>query len=225
MFLFDDLKIAKSCIRSWANEKNGKFNKDYISEINFNPSNTSKVDSNWITNCLNKLSDDKWMEKYWNGDPYPGDSPKWEIIADGFGLVLNYKLRKKAYDNILQKQPYSTPLLASATCAFQYDNVKYNKICHIIPYFNYDNNKNILYGGFKMENKTLINNQKDICFIIDFFQKRKEFPKINFYNNDTFAKILDLTENFFELIFDEYVEEYLLRAGIKLENINKDDSL
>lgn len=225
VFLFDNLNMAKACIKEWDNEDTGKFNKDYISEICFNPSNTSKVDSNWITNCLKNISDDKWMEKYWNGDPYPGDSPKWEIIAEGYGTVLNQQLRMKAYQNIFYKQPYSTPILAAAICAFQYDIFKYKKICHIIPYFKYDNKKNIIYGCFIMENETLINNQKQISFIIDFFQKRNEFPKINFYNNDSFVKILDLTANFFELILDEEVKEYLFLAGIRLENTNKDDNL
>ena len=90
-----------------------KINKDYLTEINFSANNYSEHDSMYITDKLEyELSSDSsdWMKSYWNGETLY-KKPLIEVLASGIGVVINKELRKKAYWNIVNKNPYSHQLL------------------------------------------------------------------------------------------------------------------
>lgn len=209
VFLFETYHMAEKTLRLW----NKKEKIDYISEINFFSKNYCKVDSDWITNCLNKNVNDDWMDSYWEGKAY-SDNPHWEIIAEGDGIILNKELRQNAYKNIYNNQGFSTPILAFAICAYSYNYYKYKDICKIVPYFYINDNK--LKGAYIIENDILKNNQKDITNIVKKCMDNKEFPSIKFRKSENFANLINLENEFFEIELDDDIKNYFYNAGIKL---------
>ena len=101
-FLFANKTDAERAILMWGNTVS-HFNSFALTEVN--PSlNTyfSKLDSNWITFNLGKVSTDlSWMHHYWSGEACPESrEPLWEIIASSRFYICNKELQMQAYKNI-----------------------------------------------------------------------------------------------------------------------------
>jgi hypothetical protein len=77
-----------------------------------------RVDSNWITysprdeNGYPTSYD--WMQQYWAGEPFPGQTPLWETLVDGRMIVLGTALRERAYQLIKARFPESLTFLEIA---------------------------------------------------------------------------------------------------------------
>lgn len=72
----------------------------------------SCVDANWITFARRdsagriSLEDLDWIRAYWAGLPYRS-TPVWELIVNGFAIVLDTEVRRRCYDFLRQKFPES----------------------------------------------------------------------------------------------------------------------
>lgn len=109
---------------------------DYISEIEFKSFATAKYDSNWITNkirCCQPNERSEYIRKYFSGESQSAN-PIWEIIAYGYGKILNVELRRMAYNKILTDHPNSLILLAMAVMCFHQDPEKYGNLLRTMPY-------------------------------------------------------------------------------------------
>lgn len=168
LYFFESEEIAHIALDRW----NIPHKKQYISEIYFSPNSITRVDSEWITSYL--LSDDEeWMKSYWAGKTL-GESPLTEVLASGIGVIQNMELRKQAYQNILNIWPDSTPLLASACCAFW--NQKMDNIACVKPAFIRKNDK--LVGQYYIDINDLNNNEKEVVKAVQKCKDDKVLPPI-----------------------------------------------
>ena len=190
MYFFEEKNDAEKALKRWGIN----IPSNYISEIEFYPVKYTKVDSEWITfNILNN-NDERWMENYWKGLPY-GSEPLYEVLVEGIGIVLNYDLRIKAYQTILNLWPYSTNLLAMAVCTFQIKNI--DNIASIKPGIITDHNK--ILGGFYIDISHLDDNQKEIIESVKFCRDNNSYPKvINPKDINIFFNLPDMREYAFE---------------------------
>jgi hypothetical protein len=112
-YLFDSREQVQTAIQRWNIKR-----KVHISQVNFSASKVTRVDSDWITNCLgNSSSPKKWMHDYWSAKPY-GNSPLIETLCSGIGVVTNNLLRKEAYDQICSDTPLASKILSLSAAAF-----------------------------------------------------------------------------------------------------------
>jgi hypothetical protein len=125
IYFFESMNDALFALKHW----NIDIDERYICEVKVNVNNITKVDSEWITNCIDN-KDDSWMDNYWQGISF-GKKPLYELLVDGFGIILNVNIRVEAYKKVYEIWPYSTGLLAMAVCGFQIRNI--DNIAKIIP--------------------------------------------------------------------------------------------
>ncbi|MBV5279481.1 MAG: hypothetical protein J0647_10770, partial [Campylobacteraceae bacterium] len=189
LYFFENEEIAHTALDRW----NIPNKKQYISEINFSANFITRVDSEWITSYL--LSDDEeWMTSYWAGKTL-GEKPLTEVLACGIGIIQNTKLREQAYQNILEIWPDSSPLLASACCAFA--NQKMENIAMVRPAFIREQDK--LVGQYFINMDDLNKNEKQVVKAVQQCKDDKNLPPIiKSFNPDIFFKLPDLESEKFE---------------------------
>lgn len=192
IYFFENEEDAHNAIDRWQISSDMK---KYISPISVTANNITKLDSEWITFNLNSNNDEKWIHSYWSGEIY-GEKPLTELLVDGIGIVMNYELRKEAYNKILQRDPTSTPLLAMACCAFRVHNIE--EIAIIRPFLTVENKK--IVGRYIINTGLLKKKEKEIIEAINICKMRNELP---YYvlpdNNEAFFSLPDLKSLFFEI--------------------------
>jgi len=193
LYFFESIEDAKFALQYW----DIPLDESCISEVQFYPNSYTKVDSDWITDKIEKDTDVEWMHAYWSGKQ-KSKEPIYEIIASGTGIILNTELRKKAYKGIFDKYPESTPLLAMACCGFQYRNIE--NIARIIPGLVSKNSS--IYAGYYISVNDLKHHEKELIEAISIAKKNETFPPINKVKNpNIFFKLPDFSKYGFS--FDE----------------------
>lgn len=167
--------------------------KKYISEVCFSASSITQVDSEWITwNLLSENTD--WMEKYWAGEVY-GETPLYEILGSGIGVVQNMELRTQAYKNILDMWPASTPLLAAACCAFRHKQME--EVAIVKPSLIRESDR--IVGSYYINMNEFNNRESDIIAAFELCKQHEEVPPmVSSENPDIFFSIPDLVAENFE---------------------------
>lgn len=119
VYFFQDYDSAVRTLDCW---KNGNYNKDFISEVNFSVNKISYYDSDWITNNLkyNPQASDEWIYNYLSGKPMT-NLPSWEIVAEGIGYIQNDDLRRLAYSELMKRWPETSSFLILCSYAFNYN--------------------------------------------------------------------------------------------------------
>ncbi len=198
VYFFESFEDAKESLDHFGNG----YDESYISEVSFEASSFSKYDFNWITNSKS-IENKDWMKKYWNGDSY-SEKPIYEIIAEGMGIVLNYDLRTKAYETIYNHFGDSTPLLATAVCAFHAKGL--DNVLTIKPALIVEETK--LIGSYFIDTSYLDTNQGEIIEAIEICKSMGIFPPIKRpKNEEALANLPDLREYGFELDINELREK------------------
>jgi hypothetical protein len=110
MYFFESSTDVKRV--SWGQH----FTNEYCAELNLYPTEpVSRHDSNWITNAKcdssGHIVDLDWIDAYWKGEPFQGGEPIWELLAHGRAVVLDAKLRQRAYETIKQYSPLAVSIL------------------------------------------------------------------------------------------------------------------
>jgi len=121
LFVFDEIESMGSL---WENNNwGGHFIDDYITDIGVSVKNSSRVDSNWITDIINKNGElqPNWLclaHKYWSGDAHPVRAPVWERIVEGAVTVWSMDAKNEALQEITAMWNNSLGLLShSCNCA------------------------------------------------------------------------------------------------------------
>lgn len=114
MYFFED----KACAES-AQEWGGHFICEHLTAVDLHASNLlSRHDANWITfaplDPQDRITNTEWIDSYWNGEPYPGKEPVWEILSQGRATILDIRVKKRAYKTVSQREPMSVALLEVA---------------------------------------------------------------------------------------------------------------
>ncbi len=186
LYFFDSYQTVINAFKKW----DIKINEDYISEVEFNVDNISKVDSEWITHCLAQNNNTDWMEQYWLGKAH-SDKPIYEYLALGSGIILNYNLRLSAYKNVMDEFPESTELLAMACCAFQVKKI--DSIAIITPGLHLKDS--IIYGNYFINIDDLKLKEKEVAeSISQCIADKTHPPVIKPKNKDTFFHLPDLSD-------------------------------
>lgn len=127
LYFFDTYELADIAIDRWNLPRK---HKKHITKINFSATKITRVDSEWITNCIGKnLENNDWMHSYWKGETY-GEKPLTEIIASGVGIVTDTNLIHSCFTKIMNLEPITAKLLAMAVSAFISG---YEDIAQVIP--------------------------------------------------------------------------------------------
>lgn len=198
VYFFDSEDILRDAVIRW----NMKFNPEYVTKVFFSASKLSYVDSEWITNNLNKnKKSSEWMISYWNGEIY-GEVALTEILASGIGYIANKKLRESAYKKIVKLFPRSEMLLYSAVCAFAYG--KQEDILQMIHGAIKNNNEICIrtYIDFGSFNK----NQDSVIAAIEEARKANFFPIGNKITEE--VNLPDLTSYDFKITQSKIVDLY-----------------
>ncbi|MCK7553427.1 hypothetical protein [Marinobacter goseongensis] len=111
MYFFED-PSGFEVAREWG----GHFAPEYQAELGLLPGATvSRHDANWITHapldssgCLKSVD---WADPYWSGEPFPNQTPVWELIVDGRAAVYGTELRQRAYATIKAEFPECVAIL------------------------------------------------------------------------------------------------------------------
>lgn len=118
MFCFLDEESARRA-HSWS----AHFEPEFMAELSLTEAGArrDRLDANWITNAprdaTGYLTDDKWIQDYWAGNPYPHDDPIWETLVDGRMTVLGTEIRERAYSAVRAEFPNSLTFLEIARLA------------------------------------------------------------------------------------------------------------
>lgn len=199
IYLFESLEDCKNAIPRWGI----KCSPDYISEIEFDAMNVTRLDSEWITHYSNS-KEKNWMSSYWSGETV-GERPLTELIAHGTGIILNRDLRVKAYAKILSKYPESTYLLASATCGYQYESL--DELAVMIPAIVAEGTR--LKGGFLLDMRQFDREQKAIIRSVETAKRMGTFPPvIQPEEEGAFFRTPDMTDLFFYFGGPSQVEKF-----------------
>jgi hypothetical protein len=108
MYFFEDRATAQAAIdQGWG----GHFAEENLTELNLQPtSEPTRVDANWITSAPRHssglLKTSEWITDYWAGSP-AGSAPTWEIISNGYAIVQDTAIRKRAYEVVQRAFPQS----------------------------------------------------------------------------------------------------------------------
>ena len=106
LFCFLDWESAAMACDQW----NEHFKLENLAEINLKEARgRDRLDANWITYAdpASTLPSDEWIQRYWEGEPYPGTKPIWETIVEGKATVLGTDLRTRAYETVKVHWPNS----------------------------------------------------------------------------------------------------------------------
>lgn len=196
VYFFETKEDALKAYEFW------EFNcpKEYLCKIGFYCQKYTKVDSNFITICMNS-DDTDWMKQYWNGETY-GEIPLYEIIAEGFGYIIEpHDVSQKAYDKFHKEQIMTNPLISMSRCAFSRGFIN---IARAIPFLSIEDNK--LKGSFIIDMHDFDTNQQGIIKALeDCYNNEGLLPIIEFENTDTFFAVPDMHDQFFSLEFSETI--------------------
>ena len=189
LYFFESEEDAKSALDRW----NMPQRKKYISAVNFSANSVTKVDSEWITwNLLSENTD--WMERYWSGEIY-GEKPLYEYLASGFGVIQNKDLRTQAYKRIMDAWPTSTPLLASACCAFKHKRME--EIALLTPALTRENDR--LLGSYFINMEDLNNREQEVATAVGICNECNETPPMILPENpNDFFSLPDFRSDCFE---------------------------
>lgn len=181
LYFFETRNDAVFALNHWGID----INEEYISEVELEIKNITRVDSEWITNFIEKEDDNKWMDYYWQGKVYK-NKPLYELLVDGFGIIKNTRLCRKAHKIIYDTWPYSTRLLAMAMCGFQ---VKYiDNIAKIVPGIYSQDGK--IKGSYFIDITDLKKYEKEVIDAMKYVQSINDFPPVVLPPNKNAAFIL-----------------------------------
>ena len=112
LYCFESESAAKSTIGVWGSITS-HFRQEFLCELELlDGAKVTKVDSNWITDNLNKPSvSNEWMYLYWQGNASNNHRPIWELLVSGRMKVLRDDLRERAAKTLLSRFPESERLL------------------------------------------------------------------------------------------------------------------
>jgi len=108
IYFFPDRRTAKIAVEeSWGSH----FAEENLTELELYSNDAiTRVDASWITNAPTNpdglLNTPEWLDDYWAGRP-ASQNPTWEILSNGYAIILDEKIRKKAYEIIQLKFPNS----------------------------------------------------------------------------------------------------------------------
>lgn len=174
---------------------------EFISEVTFSGDRYSYYDSEWITHLMNS-NDQDWYENYLAGKTY-GDKPLTEIITEGFGIILNDKLRQKAILKVIDLFPTSSLLLAVGMAAAYKLNIWDASLSKSFMYI--EDNEIIIDYFIKMD--TFEKNQIEIGEALVECYKEKIIPFPIILCNDLASfSLLDLRKEKFSLKIPEVNE-------------------
>lgn len=125
VYLFETPEDVEEALQRWS------VNRDsiYVSAVNFSTSAVTRVDSEWITQCLGRGCQDKsWIHAYWQGKPY-GSRPLFELLCSGVGLIVSNELRRHAYESICKESPLSSKILSLSATAFFCGHEEVGRLC------------------------------------------------------------------------------------------------
>lgn len=105
LYFFENKDDAQKILAFWGME-----NHTLIEAYYEHVTKVTRVDSKWITNYLSKVSDTKWMRKYWSGEPYNAE-PHWELLVKGKLVITDSNAIEKSYETVKRLWPRSLPLL------------------------------------------------------------------------------------------------------------------
>ena len=107
MFFFEDRDLALRATKKWR----GHFKEPNLFALELTPQGVvSRLDSDWITLAETDATgrvdprNHRWMDRYWRGEPR-SDKPGWELLCDGFAVVLDERARRTAHELVKQKFP------------------------------------------------------------------------------------------------------------------------
>jgi hypothetical protein len=170
IYFFETEQAAKIAVNRW----NMSIKEKYITPVNFSANFLTKVDSEWITSYLNNTSANAdWMHSYWRGDTC-GKAPLVEVLGSGIGVIQDNELIKEAYRKLMDLWPASTPLLASAMCAFRI--MKAEEIAQIKPAIITDGN--YIKGNFFINKKDFDTREQDITDAVEICKQKGEYPPV-----------------------------------------------
>jgi hypothetical protein len=110
IYLWPSEADAIRCESKWRESEGQHFDRNCLVEVGFSYSNLTRVDTQWIDNFLlnNDVSLDRndltWAHRYWRGDQWD-ESPHWELIAEGRGVIWGTTLRMKALKRVETSWP------------------------------------------------------------------------------------------------------------------------
>lgn len=112
IFCFLDKSCANQAV-SWG----GHFKAENLVEINLaEAQGRDQLDANWISYADPSAVSfhDEWIQRYWQGEPYPNAEPVWETLVEGRATVLGTTVRERAYQVVKPCWPNSLMLLEIA---------------------------------------------------------------------------------------------------------------
>lgn len=198
-FVFDEIESIE---RFWnSNNWGGHFSDKYLSDVGVAANSSTKVDSNWIGEIVDKNGNltDGWIlkaKKYWRGEPFLNKPPIWEKIIDGYLTVWSNNIRQEAMYNIQSIWPNSMELFHYACLCSKVGSYD----CQVMPYL-MKNNDQSLKIAYIMSLKDYGNSD----FIKNLLDKAKNFKFINFdikYNTNEESTFPDLRG--FEVVFSKH---------------------
>ena len=106
IFCFLDKESATRAARLW----NAHFRLENLVEVNLGEARgRQRLDSNWITysNSEAALNTDKWIQRYWQGEPFPGQKPIWESLVEGRVTLAGNQVLARSYETVKAHWPDS----------------------------------------------------------------------------------------------------------------------
>lgn len=183
VYFFETSEIANTAIDRW---KIDPSKKEFITPINFSASNVTRVDSEWISNCLGRgNAKDDWMHNYWKGDTY-GDNPLTEVLASGIGLVADSRRSRECFMKIYELSP-SFAKLAMFGIAGLHSGVWGG--AQVVPIVGWSDNKlkgNYYFDMREMKKNTKVNWDQCIKKVIDMGYRFGKLPVLDIGNDIVF---------------------------------------
>ncbi|UDF04369.1 hypothetical protein [Asticcacaulis sp. AND118] len=147
LFFFEDEETSGVAVNRWKLSNNNRVTEG----VNISASKISKLDSEWITQCLGNESGSDWMHSYWRGEVY-GIKPLTEILVSGIGVIESGTIREKAYRWFYNKEPSITSLLSASMICFYYGVEDAGECAPMIF-----RNENGIKGSFVIKTKSILN--------------------------------------------------------------------
>lgn len=201
IFFFESADMARAAIKRWGMPS--RYNK-YISKVRFWAENYSKYDSEWFTQHASSGRID-WYRDYLSGKTL-GENPLTEIVADGFGLILNQDLRRMAVQRVLELWPTSSILLAAAMCAI--NDLNLHDVALTTPYLYCENGRIGGHHAIKMD--VLERHQLEISKAIErnYANGNINIPLILPNNPDMLFSVPDMRDQKFVIDLPQAIEQF-----------------
>lgn len=132
LFFFENIESAKKAQEEW--QYMSHFKDENLVDVGFTYTNISKADSLWLDINYDNKNDD-WIHEYWKGSP-SCDSPLWEIIVSGVGLIWENSVREIAWRRYESFFPNTLPLLDLSRISFELnrDTISQCKLGRVFPF-------------------------------------------------------------------------------------------